>query len=263
MLTVDPEKDVRDEAFKTIKQYLQKLEKVSEQPELVLEMEKDVQACALDLKNETSWTSWAVNSLSSKMSNYKNKSVQPSVALNTQPLGPPPGLETKSTGEKKPDTLPSSNAGASSPKAKPQDQQKATQPSKTVQEESSLSYKPVNLNVEKRDGGWAYDDDENDEWKDLDDEDQMEPLESAFQSSNFQTSNKASKTNDTSSGTGSNNDWSTDWTNSFEEIDKGSKPKSNNQEFPSASSYFTNPIKNEEDLFTSLVKDININNKVY
>ena len=87
MLTIDPEKDVRDEAFKTIKLYSQKLEKVSENPELALEMEKEVSSCTLDLKNETSWTSWAMGSLSAKVTGYKSKGQQPSVALNTQPLG--------------------------------------------------------------------------------------------------------------------------------------------------------------------------------
>jgi SCY1-like protein 1 len=87
-LSIDPEKDVRDEAFKTIKYFLTKLEKISENPDLALDMEKDVQSCSLDLKNETSWTSWAMTSLSSKMSNYKGKNQQASVALNTQPLAP-------------------------------------------------------------------------------------------------------------------------------------------------------------------------------
>jgi SCY1-like protein 1 len=90
-LTVDPEKDVRDEAFRTIKTFMLKLEKVSETPEMALELEKDVQACNLDVKNETSWTSWAVTSLSAKMSAYKGKNVQPSIALNTQPLNNPAG----------------------------------------------------------------------------------------------------------------------------------------------------------------------------
>lgn len=66
-----------------------KLEKVSESPEVALEMEKDVQACNLDVKNETSWTSWAMTSLSAKMTAYKGKNVQPSIALNTQPLNNP------------------------------------------------------------------------------------------------------------------------------------------------------------------------------
>lgn len=88
-LTIDPEKDVREEAFRTIKLFMLKLEKVSESPEVALEMEKDVQACNLDVKNETSWTSWAMTSLSAKMTAYKGKNVQPSIALSTQPLNNP------------------------------------------------------------------------------------------------------------------------------------------------------------------------------
>jgi SCY1-like protein 1 len=252
MLTVDPEKDVRDEAFKTIKQYVQKLEKVSEQPELALEMEKDVQSCALDVKNETSWTSWAVNSLSTKMSNYKNKAVQPSVALNTQPLGPPPGLDANkpanpTSADKKPESVP---ANAANKKDSQSPQQKQLQ----QRENSSnfaLSFGEIKNETSAAGGGgggWGFDDND-DEWKDLDDGDQMEPLE-PFQSSTFQASSKNSKSNtNMSSG---NSDWSSDWKNSFEEIDNKGKNQSG------ANLYSLDSIKNEEDLFSSLVKDVSI-----
>ncbi len=37
---IDPDKDVRDEVFKTIKMFLAKFEKISENPELAVEMGK-------------------------------------------------------------------------------------------------------------------------------------------------------------------------------------------------------------------------------
>lgn len=83
-----------------------KLEKVSESPEQALEMEKDVQACNLDVKNETSWTSWAMTSLSAKMASYKGKNVQASIALNTQPLNTPSAtIVTGDVSSKKPEGL--------------------------------------------------------------------------------------------------------------------------------------------------------------
>lgn len=94
---VDPDKEVRDEAFKIVKMFLDKLEKVSEKPELALEMEKDVNSCNLDVKNETSWTSWAMNSLSAKVSNYTNKKQQPSIALSTTTQDLKKNLEEKTS----------------------------------------------------------------------------------------------------------------------------------------------------------------------
>jgi SCY1-like protein 1 len=255
MLSIDPEKDVRDEAFKTIKQYMQKLEKVSEQPEVALDMEKDVQSCALDLKNETSWTSWAVNSLSTKMSSYKNKTVQPSVALNTQPLGPPPGMETSkptnsaASGDKKPEPL------AASADTKRDQKQLQQQKKETSSSNFTTSFETKNQSSAGGGaGGWGFDENfDDDEWKDMEDGELMEPLE-PVQSTNF-----GSKTNKSNANLSSgNSDWSSDWKNSFEEVDKGKT----SQGLPSASSYFTDPMKNEEDLFSSLVKDVSISNKV-
>lgn len=44
-VTMDPEKTVRDQAFKAIKCFLGKLEKVSETPELVADMGKQLELC--------------------------------------------------------------------------------------------------------------------------------------------------------------------------------------------------------------------------
>lgn len=239
MLTIDPEKDVRDEAFKTVKQYMQKLEKVSEQPELALEMEKEVQSCALDLKNETSWTSWAVNSLSTKMANYNKKTVQPSVALNTQPLGPPPGVSKSGT-----ETNLSSKSEETSPSQSGKNLPPALQPQ--VVSNTKLAVKEENNQASS--GGWTFDDNINDDdWKDLEDDERMEPLEPSFDTNQAKTISSNLSTKPSKPAT--NNDWSSDWINSFEEIDKNGSKKTNN-------TFLNDPIKNDEDLFSNLVKDM-------
>ncbi|CAF0712601.1 unnamed protein product [Brachionus calyciflorus] len=193
-LTVDPEKDVRDEAFKTVKQFLQKLEKVSEQPELALELEKDVQSCNLDLKNETSWTSWAMTSLSSKMTGYKTKNQQPSIALNTQPLGPPPALTTSNKTEEK--------------------KEKKEESKPVVAEQETKQ-------IEDRNTGWNFDEDN--DWKDLEDDDeQMEPLEPVQVKPNLSTK---------STSNASKSDWS-EWNNSFED-DSNQLPKASSYNWSS------------------------------
>ncbi|CAF1052520.1 unnamed protein product [Rotaria sordida] len=81
--TIDPELDVRQQAFKTIQIFVKKLETVSEKPELAIEMEKDVSSSNVGgiAANETSWTSWALTSLSSNIGKLTTKPQQPSVNL--------------------------------------------------------------------------------------------------------------------------------------------------------------------------------------
>ena len=247
-LCIDPEKDVRDEAFKTIKIFLSKLEKVSESPGLAAEFEKDVTSSDYSLKNETSWTSWAMTSLSNKMSGYKNKTQGPSVALNTQPLGPPPSLT--------PSSPPNTNTNSSVLN----DQQRF--PASNQKEMPSQSMSPtVNVNKpkfeEKQNAGWAI---EEEEWKDLDgDDDQMEPLEEP-------SYNLSTKTDDGNKSNKQQNDWST-WTKSFDDNQfNGNNDQSDDvfgskSQFPSASSYnwsSQKKFKNEEELFNDLIKDVKV-----
>ncbi|CAL8111632.1 unnamed protein product [Orchesella dallaii] len=66
-LTCDPDKTVRDNAFKTIKGFLGKLEKVSEDPSLKEKFEADVDAAASSAADAaSSWAGWAVSALTSK-----------------------------------------------------------------------------------------------------------------------------------------------------------------------------------------------------
>ncbi|XP_059478001.1 N-terminal kinase-like protein [Neocloeon triangulifer] len=66
-LTSDPEKSVRDNAFRTIKGFLGKLEKVSEDPSLKESMEADVNTATANSANSSAtWTGWAVSAVTSK-----------------------------------------------------------------------------------------------------------------------------------------------------------------------------------------------------
>ncbi|XP_072293771.1 N-terminal kinase-like protein [Eucyclogobius newberryi] len=64
-ITVDPDKAVRDQAFKAIKSFLSKLETVSEDPSMLMEIEKDVGSCAQPAGASSGWTGWAVTGMSS------------------------------------------------------------------------------------------------------------------------------------------------------------------------------------------------------
>uniref|UniRef100_A0A3Q4AHR1 N-terminal kinase-like protein n=1 Tax=Mola mola TaxID=94237 RepID=A0A3Q4AHR1_MOLML len=64
-VTVDPDKSVRDQAFKAIKSFLSKLETVSEDPTKLADIEKDVASCAQPAGASSSWAGWAVTGMSS------------------------------------------------------------------------------------------------------------------------------------------------------------------------------------------------------
>ncbi|XP_070693538.1 N-terminal kinase-like protein [Pempheris klunzingeri] len=64
-ITVDPDKSVRDQAFKAIKSFLTKLEAVSEDPTKLAEIEKDVSSCAQPAGTSSTWAGWAVTGMSS------------------------------------------------------------------------------------------------------------------------------------------------------------------------------------------------------
>jgi SCY1-like protein 1 len=103
--TIDPELDVRQQAFKTINVFLKKLETVSEKPELAIEMEKDVNSSNVGTTaNETSWTSWALTSLSSNIGKLTTKPQQPSVNLTLAKSDSQNTLSNPSTTPNKADT---------------------------------------------------------------------------------------------------------------------------------------------------------------
>ncbi|CDW52881.1 Pkinase and MAT1 domain containing protein [Trichuris trichiura] len=68
-LMVDPEKQVREQAFRSAKGFLEKLEKVSENPDALAEMEAEVMSSSnagLLKGNVPQWASWALSALTSK-----------------------------------------------------------------------------------------------------------------------------------------------------------------------------------------------------
>jgi SCY1-like protein 1 len=91
LLTMDPEKSVRDQTFKAIKCFLAKLEKVSETPELMADMEKDVMSGSGALAGGAAgWAGWAMSgmtSLSSKLVRPKSKSPPKVPSTTTTPAG--------------------------------------------------------------------------------------------------------------------------------------------------------------------------------
>ena len=74
-VTVDPEKSVRDQAFRVVKGFLSKLEKVSEDPELREEMEKEVGSTnSAVVAAAAGWANWAVGAVTAKF--YKSPTAE-------------------------------------------------------------------------------------------------------------------------------------------------------------------------------------------
>uniref|UniRef100_A0A915D2F9 Uncharacterized protein n=1 Tax=Ditylenchus dipsaci TaxID=166011 RepID=A0A915D2F9_9BILA len=86
-LTIDPEKQVRDQGFKAIKGFLEKLEKASESPESIPELEAQVKeggkSSLLSSDKVPQWAGWALKALSGKF--YKS-STPPVPTPNTEPV---------------------------------------------------------------------------------------------------------------------------------------------------------------------------------
>ncbi|XP_044011872.1 N-terminal kinase-like protein [Aphidius gifuensis] len=75
-LTTDPDKTVRDNAFRTIRGFLSKLERVSEDPGLRETMEADVNTATPSLSNAAAtWAGWAVTTMTAKF--YRSQSDTP------------------------------------------------------------------------------------------------------------------------------------------------------------------------------------------
>ena len=71
MVTIDPEKSVRDQGFRVVKGFLSKLEKVSDDPSLKEEMEKEVGSTnSAVVAAAAGWANWAVGAVTAKF--YKS-----------------------------------------------------------------------------------------------------------------------------------------------------------------------------------------------
>ncbi|ELT98079.1 hypothetical protein CAPTEDRAFT_223847 [Capitella teleta] len=151
-LTLDPDKGVRDQAFKAIKCFLGKLEKVSEDPALLAEMERDVNIGGSEASSASGWAGWAVSGMTSLTSKlYRGKTPPAPGATATAPSKPTPGL------------LLFAGSTAKNPSAQPANT--TAHPERTVIEAS-----PVKETEEQR--GWdeaneGWDDDDNEDWGNL------------------------------------------------------------------------------------------------
>ncbi|KAK7067531.1 N-terminal kinase-like protein [Halocaridina rubra] len=133
-LTLDPEKSVRDAAFRVLKGFLGKMEKVSEDPSLRETMESEVKSVSVGGSQPASWAGWAVGAITSKF--YKTN-------ISSAPQQRP---STSTSGTLTPSTKSSSLASTPS-----QDRSRST---------SRLSSNAVNDGDKVDNEDW-----ENSEWK--------------------------------------------------------------------------------------------------
>uniref|UniRef100_A0A182MPZ9 N-terminal kinase-like protein n=1 Tax=Anopheles culicifacies TaxID=139723 RepID=A0A182MPZ9_9DIPT len=97
-LTMDPEKSVRDPAFKTLRGFLGKLEKVSEDPSLRESMEADVHTATPSLGNAAAtWAGWAVTAVTAKFYRSQSDTARPRPPLTGKTLSKPASLEQPSS----------------------------------------------------------------------------------------------------------------------------------------------------------------------
>jgi SCY1-like protein 1 len=97
-LTMDPEKSVRDSVFRTIKGFLGKLEKVSEDPSLRESMEADVNTATPSLSNAAAtWAGWAVTAVTAKFYRSQSDTVKSMNPMASKMLSKPASLEQPSS----------------------------------------------------------------------------------------------------------------------------------------------------------------------
>ncbi|KAK7104395.1 N-terminal kinase-like protein [Littorina saxatilis] len=100
-MTRDPEKIVRDQAFKAIRGFIDKLEKLSEDPDLLEDMEREVLAggSTTAMSSASGWAGWAVTGMSSLTSKIYSKAAQkrkpaPSTGGESQSSAGPPKAQS-------------------------------------------------------------------------------------------------------------------------------------------------------------------------
>ncbi|XP_063800884.1 N-terminal kinase-like protein isoform X2 [Pseudophryne corroboree] len=106
-VTMDQEKSVRDQAFKAIRSFLDKLESISEDPAQLVELEKDVHAASVNPGVVGGWAGWAVTGVSSLTSKFIRTSASggQEAAPATEPTVPTTKAPTELS---KPDAVPAS-----------------------------------------------------------------------------------------------------------------------------------------------------------
>ncbi|KAL4238493.1 N-terminal kinase-like protein [Mactra antiquata] len=89
-MCMDPEIMVRDQAFKNLKSFLERLEKLSENPELLQEMEKDVLSGGSVDNTAAGWAGWAIGGVSTLTSKVYSKATKKTSQTGPQMKGPTP-----------------------------------------------------------------------------------------------------------------------------------------------------------------------------
>ncbi|XP_041352355.1 N-terminal kinase-like protein [Gigantopelta aegis] len=102
-MTMDPEKGVRDQTFKAINGFLTKLEKVSENPELLEELEREVATGGTMAGGAAGWAGWAVTGMSSLTTKFYQKATKKPAAapVTSNPVSAPSSATTRSEAEQR------------------------------------------------------------------------------------------------------------------------------------------------------------------
>ncbi|XP_033736298.1 N-terminal kinase-like protein isoform X2 [Pecten maximus] len=161
-MTMDPEKGVRDQAFKAVKGFIEKLEKVSEDPELAIEMEKDVMAGGSAMGSSSTWTGWAVTGMSSLTSKIYKKA-KPGTGAPKQSMS---GSTPKPTNSRPPQTTQSSPKEEDEPEPSQEEEEGWDEEGWGDIQESPAS-SPTSKTEPSAGEGW--DDDDDDNWGSLED----------------------------------------------------------------------------------------------
>ncbi|XP_032662625.1 N-terminal kinase-like protein [Odontomachus brunneus] len=115
-LTTDLDKGVRDNAFRTIRGFLSKLERVSEDPGLRESMEADVNTATPSLSNAAAtWAGWAVTAVTAKFYRSQSDTPKSSNAQNTSRilLNKPASLEQASSSQSSASTTATTSSATS------------------------------------------------------------------------------------------------------------------------------------------------------
>ncbi|XP_067939305.1 N-terminal kinase-like protein [Watersipora subatra] len=184
-LTRDPEKSVRDQAFSVMESFIERLKKVSEDPEVLVEMEKELTSSSATASESQSWTGWAMtagvtslSSLSSFTSKFKSRqqagsdsAAAPEVTSQTSPSEQP---VSASTNRPKPATQKAPNneglGGESSLWNDDEDWGTINDPPADKPKSSKSAWEETDAD----NWGSSWDDGES-EWKDT--EEEFEPIE--------------------------------------------------------------------------------------
>ncbi|XP_052769512.1 N-terminal kinase-like protein [Mya arenaria] len=141
-MTMDPEKMVRDTAFKTLKSFLDRLEKLSEDPDMLPELEKDVMSGGVPNNSAAGWAGWAIGGVSTLTSKVYSKATK-------KPTNAGPTLKGKAS----PDA-----PGVPSPTSQTPTSTSPSQPEVQDSEENEGE-------GQQADAGW---DDDDGDWGDID-----------------------------------------------------------------------------------------------